>query len=57
MGKKDGKFTIWFRDGEKKFELTFKNGKQIKKWTYNNDSNKHTKYSYINGKFEKLKRE
>ena len=57
MGKKDGKFTIWFKDGEKKFELTFKDGKQIKKWTYNNDSNKHTKYSYINGKFEKLKRE
>ena len=53
-GKKDGNFISWFQNGQKKFETIFENNMKVKKWTYNSDKSKHTKYNYVNGKFEKI---
>ena len=32
-GKKDGKWTKWYKDGEKKYEKNYKDGKKDGKWT------------------------
>ena len=33
-GKKEGKWTWWYENGQKKVEGTFKDGKQVSKCTY-----------------------
>ena len=53
-GEKDGNFILWFQNGQKKFEIIYENNLMVKKWTYNSDKSKHTKYNYVNGKFEKI---
>ena len=50
-GKKDGNFILWFQNGQKKFEIIYENNLKVKKWTYNSDKSKYTKYNYVNGKF------
>ena len=54
IGKKDGNFILWFQNGQKKFEIIYENNLMVKKWTYNSDNSKYTKYNYVNGKFEKI---
>ena len=52
-GKKDGKWTKWYKDGEKKYEKNYKDGNKDGKWTeWHKNGQKKKEENYKDGKKE-----